>query len=131
MKKSLHTCSFDECPMPLYTLKLTFENPIDCNFVTVNLAQSRGTIGSASPWHVSIGVTNLFSAEANWAGKLAWRGSQVLRAITPANLCEEIRAVYRAVAPPWEKPPMNIRSVGMPALISCSTRFKTEYFLKN
>lgn len=36
-------------------------------------------------------------------GKVLWSGSQQLRATTPANLCWQVKAVYKDKAPPWKE----------------------------
>lgn len=88
-------------------------------------------------------------------GKVLWSGSQQLRATTPANLCWQVKAVYKDKAPPWkewiqkkeglsfevvqlqcynaeikgptwEKPPRIIRWGGIPFLASCSIKAFTR-----
>uniref|UniRef100_A0A915HMM7 Uncharacterized protein n=1 Tax=Romanomermis culicivorax TaxID=13658 RepID=A0A915HMM7_ROMCU len=72
-------------------------------------------------------------------GKLSCKGSQQLKANTPAKGLSNVKALYNAKPPPCEKPPIMTRLLGMPDLISSSirlctakkTKFKLINFSKN
>lgn len=51
-------------------------------------------------------------------GNCLCNGNQQLRATTPANGLLNVRAEYKAKAPPCENPPKTIRSAGTPFSIS-------------
>ena len=59
------------------------------------------------------------------------KGIHVLRATTPPMGLFTINAVYSAIAPPCEKPPMNILSLGMPSFTSASINCCTGNKKKN
>mmetsp|Transcript_9885 Transcript_9885/g.40062 ORF Transcript_9885/g.40062 Transcript_9885/m.40062 type:complete len:257 (-) Transcript_9885:17-787(-) len=91
-----------------------------------SLAHSRRTTPSESPWHMRRGVS-LFSSET-LARAFSGCGRYPLSATTPASFFSSWKQEKRLVAAPWEKPPMMMRSEGIPFAISSSRWFSSICF---